>query len=150
MKDDVIRDKSYQFALRVVKLSRYLVEEKKEYVLSKQVLRSGTSIGANVEESKQAQSKMDFVHKLSIANKEAFETNYWLRLLRDSDLINSKLAGSLLNDCEELQKILVASIKTAKVLVFRSQLSVISSQLSVISYLHVHRNHRRTRSSQPY
>ncbi len=114
MREDVIRDKSYQFALRIVKLSRFLVEEKKEFILSKQVLRSGTSIGANVEESKQAQSKLDFVHKLSIANKEAFETNYWLRLLPDSDLINSKLAESLLNDCEELQKILVASIKTAK------------------------------------
>ena len=114
MKNDVIREKSYAFALRVVKLNRFLVDEKKEFVLSRQVLRSGTSIGANVEESKQAQSKLDFVHKLSIANKEAFETNYWLRLLRDSDLINSKLAESLLNDCEELQKILVASIKTAK------------------------------------
>ena len=114
MKEDVIRTKSYQFALRVVKLSRFLVEEKKEFVLSKQILRSGTSIGANVEESKQAQSKADFIHKLSIANKEAFETNYWLRLLRDSDLIGSKLAESLLNDCEELQKILFASIKTSK------------------------------------
>ena len=96
MREDVIRDKSYQFALRIVKLSRFLVEEKKEFILSKQVLRSGTSIGANVEESKQAQSKLDFVHKLSIANKEAFETNYWLRLLPDSDLINSKLAESRL------------------------------------------------------
>lgn len=114
MIEDVIRDKSYQFALRVVKLSRFLAEEKKEFVPSKQVLRSGTSIGANVEESKQAQSTMDFVHKLSIANKEAFETNYWLRLLRDSELITSKLDVSLLNDCEELQKILVASIKTVK------------------------------------
>ena len=114
MQNDVIREKSYAFALRVVKLNRFLVDEKKEFVLSKQVLRSGTSIGANVEESKQAQSKLDFIHKLSIANKEAFETNYWLRLLRDSDLINAKLAESLLNDCEELQKILVSSIKTAK------------------------------------
>ena len=114
MQNDVIREKSYAFALRVVKLNRFLVDEKKEFVLSKQVLRSGTSSGANVEESKQAQSKLDFIHKLSIANKEAFETNYWLRLLRDSDLINAKLAESLLNDCEELQKILVSSIKTAK------------------------------------
>lgn len=80
MKEDVIRTKSYQFALRIVKLSRYLSDEKKEFVLSRQVLRSGTSIGANVEESKQAQSRIDFVHKLSIANKEAFETNYWLWL----------------------------------------------------------------------
>lgn len=114
MKEDVIREKSYKFALRIVKLSRYLVDEKKEFVLSRQVLRSGTSIGANVEESKQGQSKSDFIHKMSIANKEAFETNYWLRLLRDGDLINTKLAESLLNDCEELQKILVASIKTSR------------------------------------
>ena len=114
MTEDVIRTKSYKFALRVVKLSRFLAEEKKEFVLSKQILRSGTSIGANVEESKQAQSKADFIHKLSIANEEAFETNYWLRLLRDSELINVKLAESLLIDCEELQKILVASIKTSK------------------------------------
>ena len=83
-------------------------------MLSRQVLESGTSIGANVEEAKQGQSKPDFVHKLSIANKEAFETNYWLRLLRDSELIGVKLAESLLADCEELQKLLVSSIKTAK------------------------------------
>ena len=114
MREDIIRDKSYQFALRIVKLSRHLADDRKEFVLSRQILRSGTSIGANVEESKQAQSKVDFVHKLSIANKEAFETNYWLRLLRDSELVNPKLADSLLIDCEELQKILVASIKTAK------------------------------------
>lgn len=72
----------------MVKLYQYLSEEKKEFVLSKQVLRSGTSIGANIEEANQAQSKADFIHKLSIANKEAFETNYWLRLLRDSNLLN--------------------------------------------------------------
>ncbi len=88
--------------------------EHKEFVLSKQVLRSGTSIGANIEESIHAQSKSDFVHKLSIAQKEASETNYWLRLLRDSDYINDKLAGSMINDCEEVQKLLTASIKTAK------------------------------------
>ena len=111
---DFLKDKSYAFALRIVKLSRYLVEEKKEYVLSRQVLRSGTSIGANIEEAKQGQSRPDFVHKLSIANKEAFETNYWLRLLRDSDLLSEKLAESLIKDCEELQKLLISSIKTAK------------------------------------
>jgi four helix bundle protein len=88
--------------------------EHKEFVLSKQVLRSGTSIGANIEESIHAQSKPDFIHKLSIAQKEASETNYWLRLLRDSDYINEKLAGSMINDCEEVQKLLTPSIKTAK------------------------------------
>jgi four helix bundle protein len=88
MKENILLTKSYKFALRMVKLYQYLSEEKKEFVLSKQVLRSGTSIGANIEEANQAQSKADFIHKLSIANKEAFETNYWLRLLRDSNLLN--------------------------------------------------------------
>jgi four helix bundle protein len=114
MKESILREKSYSFALRMIKLYKYLSEEKKEFVLSKQVLHSGTSIGANIEEASQAQSKTDFIHKLSIAQKEAFETNYWLRLFRDSEILNEKLANSLLNDCEEIQKILTASIKTAK------------------------------------
>jgi four helix bundle protein len=114
MGHNILRDKSYDFALRAIKLSRYLVEEKREFVLSKQVLRSGTSIGANVEEAIQGQSKLDFIHKLSISQKESFETHYWLRLMRDSQLINENLAASLLNDCQELQKLLTASIKTAK------------------------------------
>lgn len=114
MDDNILKSKSYNFALRVVKLSRYLGDEKKEYVPSKQVLRSATSIGANVEESCQAESKADFVHKLSIADKEAFETNYWLRLLRDSGILEEKFAQSLLIDCDELQKLLVSSIKTSK------------------------------------
>ena len=88
MKESVLKEKSYQFALRVIKLYKYIVAEKKEYVLSKQILRAGTSIGANVEEANQAQSKADFVHKLSIAQKEAFETDYWLRLLRDCEVFN--------------------------------------------------------------
>jgi four helix bundle protein len=114
MGKNVLKEKSYDFALRTIKLSRYLVEEKREFVLSKQVLRSATSIGANVEEAAQAQSKVDFVHKLSISQKESFETHYWIRLLRDSELINVKLAASLLGNCEEIQKLLTASIKTAK------------------------------------
>lgn len=100
--------------MRMIRLYRFMTEEHKEYVLSKQVLRSGTSIGANIEESIHAQSKMDFIHKLSIAQKEASETNYWLRLLRDSDYIKAKLADSLLADCEEAQRLLTSSIKTAK------------------------------------
>ena len=91
-----------------------MIEEHREFVLSKQVLRSGTSIGANIEESVHAQSRLDFVHKLSIAQKEAIETRYWLRLLKDSGYIEEKLAGSFLADCEELQRLLTASIKTAK------------------------------------
>lgn len=114
MKESVLRDKSYQFALRIIKLYKYIVAEKKEYVLSKQILRSGTSIGANVEEANQAQSKSDFVHKLSIAQKEAFETDYWLRLLCDSEYLTKTQADSLLNDCREVQKLLTTSIKTAK------------------------------------
>lgn len=91
-----------------------MADEHREFVLSKQVLRSGTSIGANIEESVHAQSKIDFVHKLSIAQKEANETNYWLRLLKDSGYLKENLAESLLNDCVEIQKLLAASIKTAK------------------------------------
>lgn len=98
----------------MVKLNKFMIAEHKEFVLSKQLLRSGTSIGANIEESIHAQSKTDFIHKLSIAQKEASETNYWLRLLRDSDYLKPKLAESLLNDCEEIQKLLTSSIKTAK------------------------------------
>ncbi len=114
MRNNILRERTYAFALRIVKLSRYLVSEQKEYVLSKQVLRSGTSIGANVEEAFQGESKSDFIHKLAIANKEAFETHYWLRILRDSGILNAKQAEPLLNECDELQRMLVAAIKTAK------------------------------------
>jgi four helix bundle protein len=114
MKENVLKDKAYKFALRIVKLYQYLANEKKEFVISKQFLRSGTSIGANIEEANQAQSKVDFIHKLSISQKEAFETHYWIRILRDSDFLNEKLAASLLEDCEEIQKLITSSIKTAK------------------------------------
>lgn len=113
-KENPLKDKSYKFALRIVKLYKHLAEEKKEFVLSKQILRSGTSIGANITEGIQAQSKSDFIHKLSIALKEAFETEYWLCLLRDSEYITEKQSESLLTDCRDLQKILTTSIKTAK------------------------------------
>jgi len=109
-----LKDKSYKFALRVVKLYKHLAYNKKEFVLSKQILRSGTSIGANITEGNQAQSKADFVHKLSIACKEAFETEYWLCLLRDGEFITEKQAESLIIDCNELQKNLTTSLKTAK------------------------------------
>ncbi len=113
-KENVIREKSYNFALRIIKLFQYLSETKKEKVLSRQLLRSGTSIGAMVEEAIQAESKADFVHKLVIANKEANETNYWLRLLRDSGFLNVKEAESILFDCDEVQRILTSIIKTSK------------------------------------
>jgi four helix bundle protein len=114
MKDSALKNKSYKFALRMIKLFQYLSNEKKEFVLSKQILRSGTSIGSNIEEGFQGESKSDFIHKLSTANKEAFETHYWLILLRDSEILEKKIADSLLTDCDELQKLLVSSIKTAK------------------------------------
>lgn len=114
MAESILREKSYNFALRTVKVYQFIVSEKTEFVLSKQLLRSGTSIGANVEEATQAQSKADFVHKLSVAQKEAFETDYWLRLLRDSNYLTNKQADSLLEDCRELQKLITSSIKTVK------------------------------------
>lgn len=104
MAENVLKTKSYNFALRTVRLYLHLASEKKEFVLSKQLLRSGTSIGANIEEANQAQSKLDFIHKLSISQKESFETHYWIRLLRDSDLIKPSpcrfLANGLSGDPE--------------------------------------------------
>ncbi len=113
-KKNILKDKSYSFALRVVNLYKHLSSDKREYVLSKQILRSGTSVGANITEGNQAQSKPDFVHKLAIALKESVETEYWLCLLRDGDFITSVQAESLILDCKDLQKILTSSIKTAK------------------------------------
>jgi len=110
----ILREKSYRFALRPVSLYKFLANEQREYVLSKQVLRSETSIGANIAEARQGQSKADFIHKLSISLKETYETEYWIDLLRDSEYINPKQASSLLEDCYELQRLLTASIKTAK------------------------------------
>jgi four helix bundle protein len=111
--DNPLKDKSYQFAIRIVKFYKYIVENKKEFVLSKQVLRSGTSIGAMVEEANQAESKADFIHKLSIANKEANETFYWLRLLKDSEIAGSEIEP-LLNNCSELVRLLTSIIKSTK------------------------------------
>jgi four helix bundle protein len=112
--ESVLREKSYQFALRIIKLYQYLSKEKQEYVLAKQVLRSGTSIGANIEEVNQGESTADFIHKLAIANKEANETQYWLRLLNDSEILEEKIALSLLEDCNEVIKMLTSSLKTVK------------------------------------
>ena len=113
-KENQARDKSYDFALRIIKIYKYLIEEKKEYVLSKQILRSGTSIGANVEEAIGGQSRRDFLAKISIAYKETRESHYWLRLLRDSSFLDQEVAQSLLSDCEELLKILGSIQKTTK------------------------------------
>jgi four helix bundle protein len=113
-RENPLKDKSYKFALRIVKVYKFLAFETKEYVLSKQLLRCGTSVGANVAEANQAQSKPDFISKLSIALKETVETEYWLSLLRDSDYLTNAQAESLLTDCIELKAILTSSIKTTK------------------------------------
>jgi four helix bundle protein len=112
--DNVVQLKSYAFALKIVKIYRQLVEEKHEYNLSKQLLRAGTSIAANVEESIGGQSSRDFLSKLSIAYKEARETKLWIRLLRDSELLENDEALALLNDIEELLKIIGSIQKTMK------------------------------------
>lgn len=112
--ENVVQEKSYAFAIRIVKLYRYLTEKKKEYVLSKQVLRSGTSIGANIEEGIGGQSEKDFYAKLNIAYKEARETHYWLRILKDTDYLSSKESKAIMEDCTELLKIITAIIKTLK------------------------------------
>ncbi len=111
-RDNIIVCKSKSFALRIIKLYKYLVNDHKEYVISKQVLRSGTSIGANVKEAIRAQSKPDFYSKLNIALKEASETEYWLELLNESDFIEDKDFNSIYDDCQELIKLLVSITKT--------------------------------------
>jgi four helix bundle protein len=114
MSKSVLCDKSYSFAVRIVKMSKHLSNEKNEHILCKQVLRSGTSIGALVREAGQAESNADFVHKLSIALKESHETAYWISLLKDTNYINERMFNSIIIDCEELIKLLTSSIKTAK------------------------------------
>ena len=112
--NDPLSQKSFQFALRIVKLSKYLQENGREYILSKQIMRSGTSIGALVREAKYAQSKPDLLHKLSIALKEAHETEYWIELLWQSGYIDDKMYQSIAPEITELLKLLVASTKTLK------------------------------------
>jgi len=111
---NVVLTRSYAFALRIVKLHRHLNKQKIEKELLGQLLRSGTSIGANVEEAVGAQSRSDFIHKLSIAYKEASETAYWLRLLKDVGALDIKLAHSFLEDIDELKRILASILKTSK------------------------------------
>ena len=112
--EQTIQEKSFCFAIRIVNLCKYLREDMKEYVLSKQLLRSGTSIGANVAEAQQAQSRADFVHKVNIALKEAYETNYWIRLLHATQYLNVKEYESIIADCAELERLLIAITKKAK------------------------------------
>jgi four helix bundle protein len=114
MKENIIKNKSFEFALRIVSLSQNLVNEKKEYVLSKQILRSGTAIGALIREAEHAESKADFIHKLSIALKEANETEYWLELLYRSNYIDESSFNNLSSDLKEILRLLISIIKTSK------------------------------------
>ena len=109
-KVNVVRDKSFDFALKIIDLYKYLRYEKKEYVLSKQLLKSGTSIGANIEEAQAGQSKKDFISKMSIASKEARETHYWLKLLKYGGFIQKE---DILNDSSELIRLLTSIVKSS-------------------------------------
>lgn len=114
MGKSIVADKSYAFAVRIVKMYQHLSADKKEFILSKQVLRSGTSVGANVQEATGGQSTSDFVHKLSVARKELRETAYWLRLLHDTGYLELKQFDSIHADCLELEKILNSIILTSQ------------------------------------
>ena len=113
-KESVLKNKSYKFAVRIVKLSQFLQHEKREFVLNKQILRSGTAIGAIIREAEFAQSSADYINKFSIALKEANEADYWLELLNETEFIENKLYESLSRDCKELISLLVSTIKTLK------------------------------------
>ncbi|MBR4108717.1 MAG: four helix bundle protein [Oscillospiraceae bacterium] len=112
--DNFIQEKSFRFALRIVNLCKYIQSEQKEFIMTKQLLRCGTSIGANVAESEHAQSRADFSSKLNIALKEAAETDYWLRLLYAANFLNQKEFQSVYEDCKEIEKLLAAIVKTTK------------------------------------
>jgi four helix bundle protein len=112
--ENIIVEKSFQFSLRIVKLYAHLKKNKVEKDLALQLLRSGTSIGANIEEAIGGSSRKDFVHKLEISYKEARETKYWIRLLKESELLEIKLADSFIKDCEEILKILTSIINSTK------------------------------------
>ena len=114
IRENILRDKSFAFSVRVVRVYQFLTKDRQEWTLSKQVLRCGTSIGAMVRESEYAQTRADFIHKLSVAQKEANESLYWLELLAATDYLTTDQATSLSTDVTELLKIITSSIKTAK------------------------------------
>jgi four helix bundle protein len=114
MKQNLIKEKSYRFSIRIINLYKFLRSDKHEYVLSKQILRCRTSIGANIEEALGGISKKDFIAKLQISYKEARETHYWLRLLKDTEFIEDKMFQSLICDCEEILKLLSKILETSK------------------------------------
>ena len=113
--ENVIVKKSYAFAIRIIRLYQFLSQEKKEYILSKQLLRCGTAIGAMVKESEHAQSKADFLNKMNVALKEANDTEYWLMLLRDTEYINKNEFGSMSADCAEILRLLISIVKSTKI-----------------------------------
>lgn len=113
-KDNIIQLKSYAFAIKIVKAYKFLCNEHNEYILSKQLLRSGTSVGANIEEAIGGQSRKDFYAKITISYKEARETHYWIRLLKDTGYLNEDLSEELLNDTDELLKIIGSIQKTIR------------------------------------
>jgi len=113
-KENIIQNKSYEFALKIIKVYKDLKFNKKEYDLSRQLLRSGTSIGSNIEEGIGGQSKKDFIAKFQIALKEARETHYWCRLLTDSEILDNQVGKDLINNCEELIKIPTSILKSSK------------------------------------
>ena len=114
MKENILKDKSFIFAVRIVNLYKYLCVESKEYIMSKQVMRSGTSVGAMVREAEYSESKADFIHKLAIAQKEINETLYWLELLQETKYISNKEFESISLDATEIIKMITSSIKTVK------------------------------------
>ncbi|WP_027624871.1 four helix bundle protein [Clostridium lundense] len=114
MKKSLVYNKAFKFAIRIVNLYKNLCKEKNEYTISKQVLRSGTSIGANIKEAVQASSKRDFLMKMNIALKEASETDYWLELLKATDYLDAKVSESMISDCTELNNMLASIVKTTK------------------------------------
>ena len=114
MKENLLIDKSIAFASRIIKLHQYLIKTKKETIISKQIVRSGTSIGANIREAKYAHSKADFIAKLQISLKECYETEYWIEIAQKANIISEDLAKSVLHDCGSIRRMLIASINTAK------------------------------------
>lgn len=114
MKENILYEKSFKFSINVINLYKYITENKKEYIISKQMLRSGTGIGANVKEGIVAQSKKDFLAKMYISLKEASETEYWLELLRRTNYIDDEMFHSIFNDCKEINRILYATVRTTK------------------------------------
>ncbi len=113
-KENVVRDKSFKLAVRIVRMTRYLQKEHSEFVLSKQILRSGTSIGANIEEALAGQTRKDFIAKMAIASKESRETLYWIRLLKETGYLETDAAESVRQDCEEMTKLLTSIVKSSQ------------------------------------